>query len=428
MAHNETSKIAWIAITVALAGSIYGVASGNLPKLAETTLNKANKIVDSIGSKTETVTMPDSNDVKWVEKGAFGENGYFVRDADGNGIVYALDTSKPVIAPSQTADGKKFVNNNKNLKTLKFLNKTVLPEWSSSYFSSNYNLESFSSENIDTSKVTNMSYMFYGNTALKTLNISNFNTSNVTDMAYMFTGLTSLASLDLSNFDTSNVTAMNDMFRYDNALKTLDISNFNTSNVTNMSSMFYGESYGDSGRALTSLDLSHFDTSKVTNMSYMFYGNTALKTLNIFNFNTSNVTDMRSMFYGNKSLTSIDVSNFDTSKVQNMSRMFGQLSALKTLDLSHFDTSNVTNMSGMFYSDTALETLNLSNFDMSEITDKEGVDDMFAHLSNLKTIKLDNTTASKLDPHLSSVFGSYIIDIDVAMQKQIAGALFTVPV
>ena len=39
---------------------------------------------------------------------------------------------------------------------------------------------------LDTSKVTDMSFMFYGNNNVSSIDISNFNTSNVTNMNYMF--------------------------------------------------------------------------------------------------------------------------------------------------------------------------------------------------------------------------------------------------
>ena len=101
--------------------------------------------------------------------------------------------------------------------------------------------------------------------------LKGLDTSKVTNMAYMFDGCSSLTSLDLSNFNTSNVTSMYSMFQNCSSLTSLDLSNFNTSNVTSMNSMFYYCS------SLTSLDLSNFDTSNVTDMKYMFYGCSSLK-------------------------------------------------------------------------------------------------------------------------------------------------------
>lgn len=48
------------------------------------------------------------------------------------------------------------------------------------------NIVTLDLSNFDTSKVTNMKYMFYGTKELVTLDISNFNTSNVTNMDSMF--------------------------------------------------------------------------------------------------------------------------------------------------------------------------------------------------------------------------------------------------
>ena len=55
--------------------------------------------------------------------------------------------------------------------------------------------------------------MFRLCTKLQNINFGNtFNTSKVTDMRYMFDNCGSLTSLDLSSFNTSNVTDMNSMF------------------------------------------------------------------------------------------------------------------------------------------------------------------------------------------------------------------------
>ena len=87
------------------------------------------------------------------------------------------------------------------------------------------------------------------------------NTSAVTNMSYMFEDCLSLTSLDLSGFNTANVTNMSRMFYGCEALTSLSLSNFNTAKVTDMSSMFYG------CEALTSLSLSNFNTAKVTDMN-----------------------------------------------------------------------------------------------------------------------------------------------------------------
>ena len=218
---------------------------------------------------------------------------------------------------------------------------------------------------------------------LTILDLSNFDTSKVKNMSYMFYGCFMVGSLDLSNFDTSEVTDMSYMFFGCGSGFSLDLSNFNTSSVTNMCNMFFG--------IFVSLDLSSFDTSNVIDMSFMFNSCTELTSLDLSNFNTSNVTDMSSMFANCWALTNLDVSNFDTSNVTRMNRMFynnGNGSQLTSLDLSSFDTSNVTDMSFMFNTCSSLTSLDLSNFNTSKVTNMSY---MFNFCSKLETIEVGST-------------------------------------
>ena len=153
----------------------------------------------------------------------------------------------------------------------------------------------------DTSKVIDMSYMFYNCKAI-TLDLNNWNTSNVTNMNGIFDLCTNLTSLGLSNWDVSNVTNMVSMFQHCRNLTSLDLSNFNTSNVTDMSSMFYSCS------KLTSLDLSNFDMSNVTSTDWMFYSCSSLHTLRLDNCNNDTI---------NKIITS---SSFSTGTIEGVTR------------------------------------------------------------------------------------------------------------
>ena len=275
-------------------------------------------------------------------------------------------------------------------------------------------------EKIDTSNVTNMSYMFYNCKALTSLNLSNFNTTNVTNMSSMFGSCSNLTSLDVSNFDTSKVTNMSSMFYGCKVITSLDVNNFNTTNVTDMKSMFNGCSnltsldvssfnttnVTDMGNmfsscnALTSLNLSNFDTSKVTDMKNMFNGCSNLTSLDLSNFNTTNVTDMKNMFYNCKVITSLDLSNFDTTKVTNMNSMFYGCSNLTSLNLSNFNTSNVTTMASMFYGCNALTSLDLSNFDTTNVT---SMNSMFYDCSNLTSLDVNNFNTTNVT-NMSNMF------------------------
>ena len=119
----------------------------------------------------------------------------------------------------------------------------------------------------------------------------NLNTSEVTDMSWMFWYCENLTSLDVSGFNTENVTDRSCMFWGCKNLASLDVSGFNTENVTEMQDMFLG------CKNLTSLDVSGFNTEKVTNMWRMFSDCETLKTIYVGDgWNISNVTDSEDMF------------------------------------------------------------------------------------------------------------------------------------
>ena len=125
-------------------------------------------------------------------------------------------------------------------------------------------------DNLNTSQVTNMRYMFYFCKLLTNLDVSHFNTFQVTDMSDMFDRCNILTSLDVSNFNTANVTNMSKMFYNCSALTTLDLSSFNTANVTDMSSMF------ENCSALTTIYVDEWSKASLTSSSDMFYNCTNL--------------------------------------------------------------------------------------------------------------------------------------------------------
>ena len=93
---------------------------------------------------------------------------------------------------------------------------------------------------IDTSKITDMSFLFTRVKAkdLSHIDISLWNTSNVESMACMFLNCYDFTS-DLSKWDTSKVAIMYSMFRECKRFNS-DLSRWNVSNVIDMEYMFYG--------------------------------------------------------------------------------------------------------------------------------------------------------------------------------------------
>jgi len=185
--------------------------------------------------------------------------------------------------------------------------------------------------------------------------IENLDTSEVTDMSYMFTDGSQYTDLDLSSFDTSNVTTMSGMFLNCSKLTNLNLANFDTKNVVKFTNLFNGCS------SIENINLSSFDTSNATKMYAMFGNCENLKKVNLKNLDTSKVTDMEAMFFNCKSLSKIDLSSFNTSSVERLKRMFVNCELLTELDLSNFKTENLLNVETMFSGCKLLKKIDMRN-------------------------------------------------------------------
>lgn len=120
--------------------------------------------------------------------------------------------------------------------------------------------------NLDTSKFTDMSYMFVYCTSISNIDVSRWNVGNVTSMQGMFYGCTSLKSLNIEGWNTSSVSNMSNLFKDCNSLTSLNVNNWNVSNVANISGMF------DGCLSLKSINLSNWDTRSIKDMSFFFSG------------------------------------------------------------------------------------------------------------------------------------------------------------
>ena len=294
-------------------------------------------------------------------------------------------------------------------------------------------------EYLNTSEVTNMSYMFCSCTQLESLDLSSFDTSNVTDMGDMFCDCQSLTSLDLSNFNTSNVTDMYEMFYGCKELTTIYVGEgWSTAAVTDSWDMFYGckKLVGGAG---TTYDENHVDASYAhvdgapsnpgyfsekgpeayacytpENTTLTFYYDTQRQsregttydlkeagstprwsvyedatcfevTAVVFDssFADARPTATDHWLAGMNNLQSITgIANLNTSEVTSMRGMFQGI-PLTDIDLTGFNTSKVTRMSSMFGSCTQFESLDLSSFNTSNVTDMY---EMFYGCKELTTI------------------------------------------
>ena len=221
----------------------------------------------------------------------------------------------------------------------------------------------YETQNLDTSKITIMTYMFNSNGSMVVLDISNFNTSNVTRMDNMFEYCGGLGTIE----------QFNDGFNFYDGF---NFSNWNVEKVTSMQSMFRG------CNGLTSLDLSGFHTPALTNTYQLFYNCNKLTSINLSNFDTQNVTTMGYMFYGCSKLTSLDLSNFYTPVLNNVSGMFYGCKLLTHLDIRNFTFDKITtNNSGMFQNvPTDCEII------VGGDTQRDWLLEKFPTLTNIKTV------------------------------------------
>ena len=269
---------------------------------------------------------------------------------------------------------------------------------------------------LNTSEVTNMSYMFASCTNLTSLDLSSFNTSKVTKANGIFRDCSSLASLDLSSFNTSKLTNMNYIFSNCTSLRTVYAgSGWTTAAVTSSYYMFQDCTNLVGGKG-TTYDANHIDatyahidggpsnpgyftekgpeayacyTPSNTTLTFYYDSQRSSRTGTTYVLNTgsnnpgwetdgTNVNVTKVVFdpsfanarptttwswfsnMGNlQSITGLEYLN--TSEVTNMAWMFTHCNDLTSLDLSNFNTSNVDRMTCMFYGCYNLRTIYVGN-------------------------------------------------------------------
>ena len=252
-------------------------------------------------------------------------------------------------------------------------------------------------EYLNTSEVTDMSYMFSGCSSLTSLDLRGFDTGKVTNMSSMFSGCSSLVTIKVGDgWTTSKVTSSDNMFYDCGSLKGGNGTSYNASHIDKAYARVDGNGgqgyltgnipyvvFNSNSRILTFyyddkqstrtmdgnvyslgfgswmihnsyLDCVIFDSSfadyKPTSTANWFMNCSNLSSIDGIQYlNTSEVTDMSSMFSGCMYLTSLKLSGFDTGKVTDMSSMFAGCSSLVTITVGDgWTTSNVTASSGMF--------------------------------------------------------------------------------
>lgn len=316
-----------------------------------------------------------------------------------------------------------------SITTVTFENE-VIPTYVASWFNGCTNLTEINNmQYLNTSNVTDMSYMFYNCSSLTAMDLSNCDITKVTNMRLMFTNCSSLKTLDASNLNASKLTNIRDFVSNCKNLETLNMEGFKTQNTVNLEQSFMNcaklkeldligitkvnsmyqtfsgcnalqtieidtitgithmEGTFSQCFALTNLDTSGMDVSKVISMLRTFYQCHALPYIDVSNWNTQNVQSMNTMFYDCNKLTNLDVSKWDTSNVTDMYCMFVGCHVLESIDVSGFNTAKVGNLFGMFSDCYKLKEIDAANWNVSNVTNMYA---MFYNCTQLQTVKANN--------------------------------------
>lgn len=202
------------------------------------------------------------------------------------------------------------------------------------YNCKNYDHTAPTSDIPDATKLTNMAYMFMGNTKFNQ-DISNWDTSNVTNLSHAFENASAF-NQPIGNWNTSKVTTINYAFR--NATEfNQDLNGWDTANVEHMQEVFsFTSSFNGK--------ISKWNTSKVENMSKMFL-NAKSFNQDLNEWDVSNVTTMSAMFSGTTAFNG-KITDWKPEKVTNMSDMFNGAEAFN--QPLEWDLKQVSTMSKMF--------------------------------------------------------------------------------
>ena len=147
-------------------------------------------------------------------------------------------------------------------------------------------------------------------------------TSKITDMSYLFDReLSKIKNINISNWDVSNVENMHSMFIYCENFEGKGLENWDVSNVKDMGHMFDGCKRFD-------CDLSGWNVSNVKKMGDMFANCENFKGKGLENWDVSNVTDMYRMFFNCKNFN-CNLSKWNVSNVENMFYLFDNCTSLK---------------------------------------------------------------------------------------------------
>ena len=263
--------------------------------------------------------------------------------------------------------------------------------------------------------------LFYGCTSLKTLNMSNYKFYQY--FRYQFREATNLQELILDNCDFSTLESFERIFEEMPNVTKISLNNVTfPTNLTDCTCLFRNCSkltdltitaknnvrlkpsdaqYMFSGlKAMTNFDNAFLgiDFSNCTSLYATFQDCSSLKTIDISSLNLRRVSNLDSTFKNCINLASvIGLETQSTPMLTTIKNMFQNCQSLTRIDLSNLGLNNYVTIdthtqgnwdtNSSFYNCNALRYLDLSNLKI-----KGRASGLFRGLSNLETLKINNTT------------------------------------
>lgn len=213
---------------------------------------------------------------------------------------------------------------------------------------------------VDTSKITNMKYLFKGSTRKDFSGIETWDVSNVVGFEGIFYGLKEF-NADITSWKVHNARTFQDMFYQCYAFNQAIGAFWDTSSATNMIGMFrMAKSFNNNAQPFGE----KWRMDKVGWAWEMFWGAESFNQA-INHWNMQNVIKCFSMFRGAKSFNQ-PLNLWNLSKVQRLEQMFNGAESFNQ-DLSSWGEwiGNATNLSKMFAKTKSLNINFLSSWKIS---------------------------------------------------------------
>jgi len=217
---------------------------------------------------TDQYVMPIGDvtlNAKWKEKVA-----YAIHIASDSSLRF-VRSAEPIVV-GDTYDGKAVTGVYTGFETASYSSEYQVPWYDGDYYNQTIVKKVIAEDVIQPISTAHWFHWMYD---CESIDLRKLDTSKVTDMSYMFAWAgfwsTDFELKGADDFDVSNVTNMTHTFgamARDAKTVVIDLSRWNVSKVTNMHEMFDGAGYFSTTFGLG--DLSGWDVSNVTDMTNMF--------------------------------------------------------------------------------------------------------------------------------------------------------------